>query len=127
MTQFLGPDHPRWKGGRRVDRMGYVWLLEANHPYNVKGYVMEHRLVMEKHIGRFLNKHESVHHRNRIRNDNRLENLEIIEKGEHIRRHMIGNKYSVGVKPSKYTRSKLSKFQKKMVLNRARDEFGRFI
>ena len=52
------------------------------HPCADKyGRVLAHRLVLFESMGRKLNKYEHVHHKNGIRNDNRLENLEIWHKG----------------------------------------------
>lgn len=61
-----------WKGGRRVNANGYVYVH-----FERKIYELEHRLVMARHLGRPLRREETVHHMNGIKSDNRLENLEL--------------------------------------------------
>lgn len=46
-----------------------------------------HRVLMESHIGRKLEKGEVVHHKNENKHDNTIENLEIIDDREHRRHH----------------------------------------
>lgn len=71
--------HNTYKGGRTKDKHGYILISKPNHPYkNATGYVREHRLVMEKHISRYLKPNEKVHHINGIKYDNRIENLTIV-------------------------------------------------
>jgi len=86
-----GANHPRWKGGRCA-RNGYVEvLLQADDPFFpmavANHYVREHRLVMARYLGRNLLPKELVHHLNGIRNDNRLENLELVSLPNHSRSH----------------------------------------
>lgn len=84
-----------WKGGKKRNKKGYILLKVENHPYSDKqSYIMEHRLIMEKKIGRYLRPDEIVHHKNGIKDDNRIENLEIMEIGEHTIHHCKGKKHS---------------------------------
>jgi len=83
-----GDNSGRWKGGRRKT-IGYIQILKPEHPFaNIKGYILEHRLVMEKYLGRYLKPKEVIHHVNNIRDDNRIENLMLFtNKGEHTKYH----------------------------------------
>lgn len=75
-----GKNNSSWKGGRRHNSQGYVLLKRVEHPNaHVDGYILEHRLVMEKYLGRYLEKNEIIHHKNGIKDDNRLENLKIVQ------------------------------------------------
>lgn len=65
--------------GRKKNKAGYVLLCIHDHPNSDRnGYIFEHRVVAEMYCGRFLKSGEDVHHKNEIKHDNRIENLEII-------------------------------------------------
>ena len=79
----IGKDNARFKG--RVKHKGYFNIYSPSHPFKTTSkYVLEHRLVMEKHLGRYLKPTEIVHHMNHIRDDNRIENLKLLKsRAEH--------------------------------------------
>jgi len=83
LKQMAGKNHPNWKGGR-INEKGYIYIYSPEHPNsNYKNYVQEHRLIMEKHLGRYLYPWEIIHHKNGIKNDNKIENLELLPNGQH--------------------------------------------
>src|SRR3990167_4156396 len=87
-----GENHPNWKGGIAHTGEGYVMIYSPNHPFATKTrYVMEHRLVMEKCLGRYLAPKEVVHHVNKKITDNRIENLKLFaSNGIHSKKHKNG-------------------------------------
>jgi hypothetical protein len=86
--------HKGWKGGRTENKDGYIEIYSYGHPNAKKHthYILEHRLVVEKDLGRFLLKTEVVHHKNGVKTDNRLENLELFESNaKHLAATLKGN------------------------------------
>lgn len=84
-----GSDNIGWKGGRRTDQFGYIQVrVYDDSPFasmrNVTGYVKEHRLVMAQSLGRCLLAKESVHHKDRNKHNNTLENLVLMDKNSHF-------------------------------------------
>lgn len=83
-----GEDNNNWKGGRRVTKDGYISILlrkgDFFYPMANKGkYVLEHRLVMAKSLGRLLESFELVHHIDGDRSNNTLPNLQLTTAGKH--------------------------------------------
>lgn len=80
--------HKNWKGGFYYQG-GYKLLKVVYHPNsNKRGYVSEHRLVMENHLKRYLSKDEVIHHINGVKDDNRIENLELVYNNAlHVKEH----------------------------------------
>lgn len=89
-----GSKNPRWKGGEIKDGHGRIVVYSPGHPFPSwnKTHVYRYRLVVEKHIGRYLLPVEIVHHKNGIPNDDRIENLEITTRQDHIKKHQIKGK-----------------------------------
>ena len=90
MRGYLGKtkqDHPCWKGGQIIDRDGYVKTWAPDHPWPRKGYLREHIRVIELSIGRRIFPNECVHHKDHDRKNNAIENLELMNRGEHSQIH----------------------------------------
>ena len=75
-----GEESISWRGGSCYTKSGYVIRYCKDHPrviHSKSKYIYDHILVMENAIGRHLTNKETVHHKNGIRDDNRIENLEL--------------------------------------------------
>lgn len=102
------PDHsgnknPCWKGGKSPHQDGYIYVLVGEHPFASTGnYIFEHRYVMEQWLiendpeSRFLVEIEGekylspeivIHHKNQLKTDNRIGNLECMTQSEHMTHH----------------------------------------
>lgn len=80
-----GENSKNWRGGLTTDRDGYELVRNTNHPNaNKAGYIRKHRLIMENTLGRYLENEEIVHHINGIKNDNRIDNLQLLNKSTHF-------------------------------------------
>jgi hypothetical protein len=82
-----GEHSSHWKGGRILNKDGYMrsWISSSDPMFvmaDSTNYVLEHRLVMARSLGRPLGRHETIHHINGNRADNRIENLQL-RNGKH--------------------------------------------
>lgn len=74
----------KFKIEKIVNKGEYNYAVVYNHPNRTKdNYVLHHRVVVENHIGRVLDKNEVVHHKDGNKKNNTVENLEILSASEH--------------------------------------------
>lgn len=97
-----GSKNSQWRGGTTRHRQGYIYARVWDHPLAQRGYIMDHRLVMERwlvenepdspyliRIGDTLHLSPAfhVHHRDEDKTNNRIENLQCMTPAEHRRHH----------------------------------------
>ncbi len=111
-----GKGNPNFSGGKYTDEKGYIRVLRPDHPHENHGYIYEHRLVMEAHLGRYLLPDETVHHINEIKIDNRIENFFLTSVSEHSTLHREGKRGSAS--SAKLRRDTILKIRKKMGLRK---------
>jgi hypothetical protein len=125
-----GKSHYNWRGGKILHQGKYWLIYKKEHPFADRyGYVREHRLVVEAHLGRYLRRDEIIHHKNGVTTDNRLDNLKILNLSTHTVIHKLGKKFpkevtekiSASMKrvrackkwgPSEESKKRVSKFMK---------------
>jgi hypothetical protein len=100
---------------RRITKQGYVLLhITPDNPYypmarqdkpGWAAFVLEHRLIMAQHLGRLLKPEEIVHHKNGIKDDNRIENLFLTTQKKHSGTYADG--YRAGYRDASEARDKM--------------------
>ena len=100
-----GSGHPSWKGGR-LHSEGYIYLHRSlispaeteqfTSMFIKTGYILEHRLIIARSLGRALEKSEVVHHLHGIKDDNRLANLQVLDPVSHGREGSVRLRYLEG-------------------------------
>lgn len=91
LASYKGAGNPKWRGGTVRQVSGYIYEYAPDHPHATDdGYVMQHRLVVERSIGRVIDPVEQVHHINHVRDDNRLENLRLMAD---VHEHRVHHAY----------------------------------
>ena len=86
-------DDYEFGGHEKTRKDGYVAVYCPDHPYaSNSGYVMKHRLVVERELGIYIPENYVVHHINHDKSDNRIENLALMTKSAHASLHMIERK-----------------------------------
>ena len=76
-------------GHTKKRKDGYITCYVPKHPNcSADKFVMLHTVIMERSIGRYLNKDEVVHHVNGVRDDDRIENLQLMKIRDHQSMHM---------------------------------------
>jgi len=85
---YSGPKNPSWRGGERRSNGRILIKVSKHYPGADRwGYVARARFIVGKHLGRYLNSKEHIHHINRQKDDDRIENLMLCDAKSHAELH----------------------------------------
>lgn len=103
-ARMSGRNNPMWIGGFVDHTDGYVYAYAPDHPFASNGYVLAHRMVMERWLrlsdpesgflvklgcGLYLSPEYVIHHRDENKRNNVIDNLECLTASEHTRLHSL--------------------------------------
>jgi hypothetical protein len=112
-----------WNIEKTVSKGDYIYAVVKNHPKATKnGYVLLHRVVMENYLGRLLNENEVVHHKDENKKNNNIDNLELMDRVEHVSYHGKMQGKSMVLLKCPYCEKKFTK-QKRQTFLRKPSEF----
>ena len=80
---------------------GYCLIYQPEHPNSCNGYIGEHRLIMETSLGRYLSSDEIIHHKDGNKQNNDIDNLQLMRRSSHITLHnneLTRYKHKVSIK-----------------------------
>lgn len=85
-----GPEHPRWNDERMVSKEGYIKVrVGRQHPLaDPNGYAYEHLLVWVSAGNPRPTRGYTLHHKDEVKSNNQIDNLELLTRAEHNRRHL---------------------------------------
>lgn len=98
----IGISTDRFHKGYSIKDSGYTLIYKKEHPNaDKKGYVPIHRLIVESNIGRYLTKSEVIHHKDKDKTNNSIDNLEILNSSQHAMIHSKEERKPIDIEKAK--------------------------
>lgn len=112
-----------WNIIKIISKGDYNYALVPDHPNSTKnGYVLEHRVIVENVLNRLLDRDEIIHHKNKNKKDNRIENLEVMNLRDHARLHGLQQGVSMVEFCCPYCKTIFSKTKRRTIDQKSRNK-----